>query len=137
MFLEGAPRLAEAGLHVPGLRENGDRRVAVEAYPGLAARQLGVRRYKNDTPDTAAQKRLARRAILHMLSQGAPLGLVVSLPGLLVERCVEDGSGDRLDGVLCAAQASWAAQRAAQRYGVPPDVDPVEGWIATVAPYSG
>ena len=38
MFLEGAPRLARAGVTIPGLVAGDPRRVAVEAYPGLAAR---------------------------------------------------------------------------------------------------
>ncbi len=137
MFYEGAWRLANAGLHVPGLRECGDARVAVEAYPGLAARQLGLRRYKNDRPDSAARLRAARREILSRLAQGSPLGIAVSLPAALAGRCIDDGAGDLLDAVLCAAQASWAARRAGQGYGLPSVVDPVEGWIATVPAHSG
>ena len=41
---------------------------------------------------------------------------------------IADASGDRLDAVLCLAQAAAASRR--HRYGVPDDVDPVEGWIA-------
>lgn len=137
MFYEGAWRLANAGLHVPGLRERDDARVAVEAYPGLAARQLGFRRYKNDRPDSAARLRSARREMLSRLAQGSLLGIAVSLPAALAGRCIDDGSGDPLDAVLCAAQASWAARRAAQGYGLPSSVDPVEGWIATVPAHSG
>ena len=51
MFLEGATRLAASWLHVPGLRATGDSRIALEAYPGLLVRQLGVKgSYKSDTP---------------------------------------------------------------------------------------
>jgi hypothetical protein len=67
MFFEGAPRLAAAGLHLPGLRENGAARVAVEAYPGRVARMLGERLYKNDQPATAAARRASRRRM-----HGAP-----------------------------------------------------------------
>jgi hypothetical protein len=42
---------------------------------------------------------------------------------------VDDASGDRLDAVLCLVQAAWAA--AQPGYGMPADVDPVEGWIVT------
>jgi hypothetical protein len=132
MFVEGAPRLVAAGVHVPGLRENGDRRVAVEAYPGLAATRLGVRRYKNDTAATAACRRAARRAIVRRLGQGEPLGIDVSISPSLARRCLDDPSGDALDAVLCALQAAWCAQRAGDGFGLPAAIDPVEGWIATV-----
>jgi hypothetical protein len=42
---------------------------------------------------------------------------------------VDDASGDRLDAVLCLAQAAWAAARPG--HGVSREVDPVEGWIVT------
>jgi hypothetical protein len=51
----------------------------------------------------------------------------LSLDAALRRSLVADASGDRLDAVLCLVQAARAAQR--PRYGVPPDVDPVEGWI--------
>ena len=37
--------------------------------------------------------------------------------------------GDRLDAVLCLVQAAAASRRSG--YGLPPDIDPVEGWIAS------
>ncbi len=133
MFFEGAPRLAAAGLRVPGLRENGDARVALEAYPARVARALNLPRYKNDTAATAAARRAARRELLRPLAAGQPLGIVVALPPALAARCVEDASGDCLDAVICALQAAWCAQRAEDGFGLPARVDPVEGWIATVA----
>ena len=45
--------------------------------------------------------------------------------------CLIDGSGDRLDAVLCLAQGAWAWQRRDEHYGFPADVDPLEGWIVT------
>jgi hypothetical protein len=132
MFFEGAPRLAAAGVHVPGLRENGDPRVAVEAYPGLVATRLGARHYKNDTAATAAARRAARRVIVQGLATAEPLGIAVSLPPPLARRCIDDAGGDALDAVLCAAQAAWCAVRRQRRFGLPERVDPVEGWIATV-----
>jgi hypothetical protein len=47
---------------------------------------------------------------------------------------VDDASGDSLDAVLCLVQAAWAVSRQAQgatRYGLPDDMDPLEGWIVT------
>jgi hypothetical protein len=44
---------------------------------------------------------------------------------------VEDGSADWLDAVLCAVAAAWAARQ--PNYGLPPDMDRVEGWTAGAA----
>ena len=38
-----------------------------------------------------------------------------------------DASGDALDAVLCLAQVAWAAGQT--NWGLPADVDPLEGWI--------
>jgi hypothetical protein len=42
---------------------------------------------------------------------------------------VADASGDRLDAVLCMMQAAWASTQPG--HGVPPGVDPLEGWITS------
>ena len=47
----------------------------------------------------------------------------------LSQTLINDGSGDYLDAVLCAIMAAWAYQRRDQDYGLPPDTDPLEGWI--------
>jgi len=47
----------------------------------------------------------------------------------LFKAVADDGTGDTLDAIACAVQAGWGAQRAASGYGLPPRVDPVEGWI--------
>ena len=44
---------------------------------------------------------------------------------------IDDASGDRLDAVLCLMQAAWAAGQGAPLYGLPPQMDPLEGWIVT------
>ena len=47
---------------------------------------------------------------------------------------MQDASGDSLDAVLCLLQAAWAEQRHAEGdalYGLPPGLDPLEGWIVT------
>ena len=43
---------------------------------------------------------------------------------------IQDGSGDQLDGLLCAIQAGWAYTQRDHNYGIPADCDPLEGWIA-------
>jgi hypothetical protein len=131
MFFEGAPRLLEAGVSIPHLREGDVERIAVEAYPGMLARALiGRRSYKHETKSRQdAGRHAARRAILEAILDGALLGshgLVVEAPGALAE----DPSGDQLDALLCAVQAAWAWQMRNQGFGAPASVDPLEGWIA-------
>ena len=41
-----------------------------------------------------------------------------------------DASGDELDAVLCLVQAAWAAARE-PGYGLPAQIDPLEGWIVS------
>jgi hypothetical protein len=45
---------------------------------------------------------------------------------------VADASGDSLDATLCLMQAAWALQQhqqGAPLYGLPPEMDRLEGWI--------
>jgi hypothetical protein len=132
MFLEGATRLCAAGVHVPGLRETRDTRIALEAYPGLLARRLGVRSYKNDdrrkwTP----ARRAARKRMVDALCEGAALDIKLLLEKNLRASLIQDGTGDLLDAVLCAVQAHWGWLRAAGNYGLPAALDPLEGWIVS------
>jgi hypothetical protein len=63
MFFEGLPRLLDAGVTIPYVQVGDPRRIVVEAYPGVLARQLiGRRSYKSaarkgsqkiDTPHAA------------------------------------------------------------------------------------
>ena len=139
MLHEGAPRLAAAGAHLPGIAEGDRSRVALEAYPGLVMRAIAEARgeirapsYKNDAPGkrTPAQ-RDARAGLLRALVAGAHrLGVRAVLPRSLAGAAVEDATGDTLDAIACAVQAAWGATRAADGYGIPRGVDPVEGWIA-------
>jgi hypothetical protein len=41
-----------------------------------------------------------------------------------------DGRGDLLDAVLCSLQAGHAAVQ--PQFGLPRNLDPLEGWIAAV-----
>ncbi len=36
-----------------------------------------------------------------------------------------------LDAVLCLLQAAWAQRQGPPRYGLPEELDPLEGWIVT------
>ena len=134
MFLEGAARLMDAGVTIPGLHRADPNRVALEAYPGFSARQIIKGSYKNDAPakQTPARTR-ARKILLASLTTGDnPFGLALTGATRLMNSLVGDATGDRFDAVLCAMQAAWAWQRRDANYGLPADIDPLEGWIAMV-----
>ena len=128
MYYEGFSRLVAAGVHLPGLRHGDAGRTALEGYPGLLAHELiGRRSYKNDT---STERLLARKEIVEALEQGRTrLGLRLKLTPAQAGHLVADASGDRLDAVLCLAQAAWASARPG--WGQPAGVDRVEGWITT------
>jgi hypothetical protein len=128
MYFEGLSRLLAAGLSLPGLHAGDEARVGLEGYPGwLAFELIGNRSYKNQD---SADRLIARKDIVDALEQGRTrLGLRLKLTHAQRESLVDDASGDRLDAVLCLVQAAWAAGQPG--YGMPGDVDPVEGWIVT------
>ena len=107
-------------------------RTALEAYPGLLARELiGSRSYKSDDKAKQTPDRLiARKDIVEALEQGRTrLGLRLKLSAAQRDALAHDASGDALDAVLCLVQAAWAAQQPG--WGLPAAVDPLEGWIVT------
>jgi hypothetical protein len=128
MYFEGLSRLLAAGLSLPGLHAGDEARVGLEGYPGwLAYELIGNRSYKNQD---SADRLIARKDIVDALEQGRTrLRLRLKLTHAQRESLVDDASGDRLDAVLCLVQAAWAA--AQPGYGMPSDLDPVEGWIVT------
>ena len=136
MLHAGVPLLLDAGVHLPGLHEGDRSRVALEAYPGLLARELiGHRSYKSDDKAKQTPERLiARKDIVHALEMGQTrLALRLKLSHAQRDALVQDASGDSLDAVLCMLQAGWAlAQHEAgqPRYGLP-ECDPLEGWIVS------
>ncbi|WP_028997413.1 DUF429 domain-containing protein [Azohydromonas australica] len=132
MLHAGVPLLLEAGVHLPGLLDGDRTRVALEAYPGLLARELiGRRSYKNDDMLKHTPERLiARKDIVAALEQGRTrLNLRLKLTPAQHDALIADASGDRLDAVLCLLQAAWAGSR--ENWGLPADFDPVEGWIVS------
>lgn len=131
MYLTGAPLLRAADLTVPGLRAGDPQRVALEGYPGMLARAITTQSYKSDAVSEQTRPRhAARERILDALLAGRhPLGLKLVADDAQLNALLDDGRGDVLDAVLCAVQAGWAWQRRKQGYGLPPQVDPLEGWI--------
>jgi hypothetical protein len=134
MMHAGVPLLRAAGLHLPGLCQGDERRVGLEAYPGLLARELiGNRSYKSDDRSKqTADRWVARSDLLQKLELGQTrLGLRLQLGNALRERLLSDGKADELDAVLCMVQAAWGLVRyeqGDQRYGLP-EFDELEGWI--------
>ncbi|MES2400630.1 MAG: DUF429 domain-containing protein [Pseudomonadota bacterium] len=137
MLHAGAPRLLATGVHIPGLNEGDRARVALEGYPGLLAREvLGQRSYKSDDKARQTPDRLiARKDLITALEHGQTrLGLRLKLTHAQRDNLVDDAKGDSLDAVLCLMQAAWAQRShedGAPLYGLPPDLDPLEGWIVT------
>ena len=145
MLHAGVPRLLGAGVEMPGLhvprhaasQDGQNRRVALEAYPGLLAREiLGSRSYKSDDRAKQTPERLiARKDLLTALEAGQTrLGLRLKLTHAQRDALADDPKGDALDAVLCLVQAAWGSQRHAHGdplYGLPPNMDPLEGWIVT------
>lgn len=145
MMHAGVPLLREADWTLPRMHKGDPKRIALEAYPGLLARELvGHRSYKSDDKSKQTPDRwLARKDILHSMDMAqSKLGLRLKLSAAQHDTLLADGSGDRLDAVLCMVQAAWAhlQQEAAlahstsnakppiMAYGLP-DFDPLEGWI--------
>lgn len=134
MLHAGVPLIRAAGAHLPAHEAaNSDAaRVALEAYPGLLAREvIGQRSYKSD--DTAKQtpeRLIARKDIVEALEQGRTrLGMRLKLTAAQHEALVADASGDALDAVLCLMQAAWAARQPG--WGLPQKLDWLEGWIVS------
>jgi hypothetical protein len=120
---------------IPGLAAGDPERVAVEAYPGLAARAITRASYKaDDARKQTPERRRARATIVSGLTRdGGPFGFPLDSPRVLLRSLVDDATGDRLDAVLAAMQAAWCLRRRARNWGLPHAIDPVEGWIASAA----
>ena len=128
MFYEGLSRLVRADVTIPQMRAGDPDRVALEGYPGLLAFELiGRQSYKNrDEPD----RRAARAQMLDALVAGRTrLGLHLRVGAAQRQALIADASGDLIDALLCLMQAAWASRQPG--FGLPPNVDPVEGWIVS------
>ena len=146
MLHAGVPLLLQAGVALPGLHPGAAHnldasgkplRVALEGYPGLLARELlGQRSYKSDDKAKQTPERLiARKDLITALEHGQTrLALRLKLTHAQRDALVNDAQGDALDAVLCLMQCAWAHQKGQAGdplYGMPRDMDPLEGWIVT------
>ncbi|NRF66041.1 DUF429 domain-containing protein [Aquincola sp. S2] len=134
MLHAGVPLLRAAGAVFPGHQPVAAdaARIALEAYPGLLAREvLGRRSYKSDEAAKQTPERLiARKDLVEALEQGRTrLERRLKLTPAQHAALVDDASGDALDAALCLVQAAWAS--AQPGWGVPATVDTLEGWIVS------
>jgi hypothetical protein len=130
MFFEGAPRLINAGVTVPGLQTGDKDRIVVEAYPKIVARKvIGKQSYKSDTKKMQTNdQRTVRHNLLNRIIAGElnEYGFRVVAPDGLAD----DPTGDEIDALLCAIQAGWSWTQCLKGFGAPMDCDAAEGWIA-------
>jgi len=138
MLHAGIPLLLQAGATLPGLHAGAvHNKIALEAYPGLLAREvLGQRSYKaDDKARQTAERLIARKDFITALEHGKTrLGLRLRLTHAQRDALADDARGDALDAVVCLMQAAWAQAQhdgGAALYGLPTDLDPLEGWIVS------
>jgi hypothetical protein len=134
MLHAGVPLLRSARAHFPAheAEQPGAPRVALEAYPGLLAREvIGRRSYKSDdAARQTADRQLARQAIVEALEAGRTrLDLRLRTSDELRAALIDEARGDALDATLCLVQAAWATKQ--PRWGLPEAVNPLEGWITS------
>lgn len=137
MLHAGVPAILAAGAFFPGLQtaEKQAARIALEAYPGMLARGvLGAQSYKSDDKAKQTPARLiARKDLINALELGQTRwGVRLKLSHAQRDALAQDASGDALDAVLCLVQAAWAQAAHAQGdalYGLPANMDALEGWI--------
>jgi hypothetical protein len=137
MLHAGVPAIRAAGAYFPGLQtpDTQATRIALEAYPGMLAREvLGAHSYKSDDKAKQTPERLiARKDLINALELGQTRwGTRLKLSHAQRDALAHDASGDALDAVLCLVQAAWAQAAHAQGnvlYGLPTDMDALEGWI--------
>jgi hypothetical protein len=136
MFFEAVRRLRESGVTIPRLQDGDSERIVVEAYPGVAVRQIAGKKlsYKSDIKKKQTKAhRSNRKTIMDKLSKDSAskvYGIRVNNHHLLVDPH-SDVTGDRLDALLCCVQAAWAWHHGPPDYGLPSiTIVDREGWIA-------
>lgn len=147
MFWQGAPRLLASGACLLPCHPTEAERFILEGYPALVARRWlkrqpykGEGRERNTAVRRQARVRLLTALMSPELTQS--YGLTLVLPAICQSACLDDARGDRLDALLCAVQAAWAAQasgdvsalapqqlRERLRALLPAGCNPDEGWI--------
>lgn len=134
MFYRGVPLLERSRVNIIPCRPLNRDRYVVEAYPALVARRyIGREKYKSDDRrHQTPEREHARRELLKILESprlAEDFGFVLDLPEGLGGEFIADASADRLDALLCAIQSAWSWSQRDNNYGMPAEIDPVEGWI--------
>ena len=134
MFFEGAPRLLSSDVSILPVRPNNGNRIALEAYPALVARRwVGKQGYKSDARSKQTEAHLvARRSIAEGIMSTEfknIFGFEIICTDEKIQHIIDDATGDQMDALLCAIQAAWAWTQRDKGFGIPEDVDTLEGWI--------
>jgi hypothetical protein len=99
MFCEGAPRLRDADVMIPGVQDGDPDRIVVEAYPGVMARGIiGRRSYKQDTKKKQTEgQREARLELLRatFMSLGTPNRFTQDAIYRIVREILSDKGNDK------------------------------------------
>jgi hypothetical protein len=131
MFFEGAQRLRDSGVTIPGLLAGDPEHIVVETCPGMLARAIiGRRSYKQDTRSKqTTQQKQARKDLLREIVDRATKPLYGFNVNVTMDLTTDPG-GDQLDALLCAIQAASAWRQRTNHFGIPENTDPLEGWIS-------
>mgnify|MGYP006192643645 CR=1 FL=1 len=93
MFQEGARRLLEAGVHLPGMHGGDGSRVALEAYPGWLARSIVPASYKSESATGQTPARLSvSTADWTLNEEGAAVFSGALAPGSTVSASASQGT---------------------------------------------
>ena len=131
MFHTGAVALWKSSLSVLPVRPTPDPRIVLEVYPALVARKvLGGRvSYKCESKSKDTGELIgARIRVIEGFSK-SDFGFSCRFGDGLAERMRDDFRGDYLDAMSAAVHACWSWTMREEGFGIPPDVDLLEGWI--------
>ena len=105
-------------------------RLAFEVYPGLTVRVVSTKPYKNDNKNRDSLLRIMMRKdiVRHLRYGKAGLSTKLKSSLTLQNRMIMDYKGDYLDAAICALQAAEVIK--IRNFGLPKNLDPLEGWIA-------
>ena len=128
-FQAGAPLLLAAGVKIPRLHRSTARRSALEGNPALVATPITRGAWRSGNRRGRADVReLERERLVAALERGHPLlGTRLRIGAADRAAAISDDRGGRLAALLCLAQADWARRQ--PNWGMPADVDALEGWI--------
>jgi hypothetical protein len=139
MFFEACEILRATPASIPPVRlVQEEKRHIIEAYPRLVVNRLLVesKAYKESNDLEAVRHQIVTR--LSDASEDSAIqrwyGISVTMDKKIANECITDWDGDKIDSILCAVQAAWAARQ--DFFGIPRfnssvlnGVIALEGWI--------